>query len=332
MARPRIFVSSTYYDLKHVRSSLDTFIESLGFESVLSEKGNIAYAPDVPLDESCYRELANVDIFVLIVGGRYGSAASGEDQKASAEFFDRYDSITKKEYDSAVERGIPTYILVETSVYSEFQTYLRNRDDTKTQYAHVDSVNIFRLLADILSKPRNNPVHTFERLPDIEGWLREQWSGLFRELLQRMTGEQEIATLSVQVQRLEGINETLQRYLETIMKKVSPEEAPQMIETERKRLEELEQLEKIRGNPFFTEVLRGALISPDQFRYFLLQADSVDDLAGEIAMTTLTSIAPKRVRDCAEEGLGLEELNELRELVGREKFAPYSEELKHRSD
>lgn len=56
MARPRIFVSSTYYDLKHVRSSLDNFIEALGFDSVLSEKGDIAFSPDAPLDESCYRE------------------------------------------------------------------------------------------------------------------------------------------------------------------------------------------------------------------------------------------------------------------------------------
>ena len=62
MARPRVFVSSSYYDMKHVRSSLDNFIESLGFESVLSEKGDIAYSPDVPLDESCYREASSADI------------------------------------------------------------------------------------------------------------------------------------------------------------------------------------------------------------------------------------------------------------------------------
>ena len=52
MAKPRVFISSTYYDLKHVRSSLENFVESLGFEAILSEKGSITYSHDIPLDES----------------------------------------------------------------------------------------------------------------------------------------------------------------------------------------------------------------------------------------------------------------------------------------
>ena len=51
MARPRVFISSTFYDLKHVRASLDLFIEGLGYDSILSEKGDIAYTPDRALRE-----------------------------------------------------------------------------------------------------------------------------------------------------------------------------------------------------------------------------------------------------------------------------------------
>jgi hypothetical protein len=100
MAKPRVFLSSSYYDLKHFRASLDIFIERLGFESILSEKGNIAYNPDLPLDESCYREAQTADIFVLLIGGRYGSEISGERRTAGHKFFERYDSITKKEYET----------------------------------------------------------------------------------------------------------------------------------------------------------------------------------------------------------------------------------------
>ena len=102
MARPRVFISSTYYDLKHLRSAFESFLEQFGFEPVLSEKGSIAYTPDVPLDASCYREIEQVDIFILIVGGRYGSersfGESAKDKKAKKAFYDKYDSITREEF------------------------------------------------------------------------------------------------------------------------------------------------------------------------------------------------------------------------------------------
>ena len=146
MARPRIFVSSTYYDLKHLRSSLENFVKSLGFDAVLSEKGKIAYTPDVPLDESCYREVGTADIFVLIVGGRYGSEVSATRTALLKTFFDRYNSITRGEYNAALDRDVPTYVLIERSVCAEYETYLKNKDNNEITYAHVDSVNIFDLL------------------------------------------------------------------------------------------------------------------------------------------------------------------------------------------
>ena len=76
MAKPRVFVSSTYYDLKYIRASLAEFIESLGFEAILHERGAIPYLPNIDLDESCRIELQNADIVILIIGGRYGSPSS----------------------------------------------------------------------------------------------------------------------------------------------------------------------------------------------------------------------------------------------------------------
>ena len=127
MARPRVFVSSTYYDLRHIRASLETFIESLGYEPILSEKGEIAYAPSIALDESCYREAAGSDILVLVIGGRYGAERSESRVALQHGFFDRYDSITKLEYKNAVENNVPVYILVDAQVHAEYQTFQKNR-------------------------------------------------------------------------------------------------------------------------------------------------------------------------------------------------------------
>ncbi len=249
MARPRVFVSSTYYDLKHLRSSLENFIQSLGFDAILSEKGKIAYMPDLPLDESCYKEVGTADIFVLIIGGRYGSEVSATKTGVPKTFSDRYNSITRGEYRSAVERDVPTYVLVERSVYAEYETYLQNKHNKRISYAHVDSVNIFELIEDILSQPRNNPIQQFDRYSEVEAWLREQWAGLFRELLQRVQSQTQIASLQAQVAQLAELNTTLKRYLEEIVSKIAPRESQRLIKTETKRLEDAKVRALIRKIP-----------------------------------------------------------------------------------
>jgi hypothetical protein len=255
MAKPRIFISSTYYDLKHIRSSLELFVESFGYEPVLSEKGDIAYTPDQPLDESCYREAISADIVVLIIGGRYGSEVSGSSGKPSRSFFDRYESITRKEFESSHNEGIPIYILIEKGVYSEYQTFQQNKENKTIKYAHVDSVNVFRLIEEILAKPRNNPISTFERFSEIEIWLREQWAGYFRELLRARSQQRQLLAISGQVNELKSINETLKTYLEAVMKGVSKDESTKLIESEEKRLEEAKKWEKLSKNQWCNYVL-----------------------------------------------------------------------------
>ncbi|MDK7489347.1 DUF4062 domain-containing protein [Bacillus paranthracis] len=41
MARPRVFISSTFYDLKYVREDIARCVRDLGYESILFEKGEI---------------------------------------------------------------------------------------------------------------------------------------------------------------------------------------------------------------------------------------------------------------------------------------------------
>jgi len=237
MAKLRVFISSTFYDLKYVRSSIEGFVERMGYEPTLSENGRIAYDPDIPLDESCYREASTADIFVLIVGGRYGSLASDDRTELSGDFYERYESITKKEYESAAKREIPMYILVESQVMSEFETYRKNKNNKNIDYAHVDSVNVFRFLDIILSRRRNNPVYQFSHYNEIESWLKEQWSGYFRELINRRSESKQLLSLNDKVAELSAINTSLQRYLEEVVSSLStPEKAQEIIKSEHKKL------------------------------------------------------------------------------------------------
>ncbi|MCZ0925353.1 DUF4062 domain-containing protein [Vibrio diabolicus] len=240
MAKLKVFVSSTYYDLKHVRSYVGDFIEKIGYEAVMSEKGRIAYTPESALDISCYRDAEACDLFVLIVGGRYGSAISNTDSvKLDKDFYTRYESVTRKEFDSAHSRDVPTYILVDKSVMSEYETFKKNRDNNTINYAHVDSVNIFLFLDEVLNKKRNNPVFHFEQAQDIEEWLKNQWSGHFKDMLEKKSQNQQLNSLSKQVKELKGVTNSLQRYLEEIIQKVAGVDAQQIIDSEhQKQLQE----------------------------------------------------------------------------------------------
>jgi|GEM_PF-716619 len=238
MAKPRVFVSSTYYDLRHIRDRLETFIESFGYDAVLFESGDIAFRHDAPLDESCYAEIRNCHILVLIVGSRYGSAASTEqipdDKREDAYAF--YNSITKNEYLAARERDIPVFIFVEKNVLAEFRTFKLNKKSKLVKYAHVDSVNVFLLLEDIISQRTNNFVRDFERFDDIAEWLRDQWAGLFAEQLSRRQAEAQLKGLSTQVAELAQVTNVLKKYNESIIRKLQPKESSRIISRERQAI------------------------------------------------------------------------------------------------
>ncbi len=254
-------MSSTYYDLKYVRSSLELFIYSLGFDPVLSEYGGIAYEPDKALDESCYREVQNCDIYVLIIGGRYGSEVSETRKEQRRAFFEGYESVTKKEYHFALVKDIPIYVLIDKSVFAEYQTYLKNPSNEGIFFAHVDHAGVFRLVDQVLSQRRNNPMQTFDRPSEIEDWLRSQWAGLYRELLDRRMQQKQITSLSQKVNELGEVSRTLKRYLEDLIANLNPEKAKGIIREESERLAEAELVSKIMQNDFmelFVDGTKGA--------------------------------------------------------------------------
>jgi nucleoside 2-deoxyribosyltransferase len=172
MTRPRVFISSTFYNLQHVRNDLDKFVRDLGYEPVLNERGSIPYAHREKLEESCYREINNCDIVVAIIGGRFGAPSQHEPY-----------SISQMELRTATELGKPLFIFVEQGVLHEFKTYQQNKTNSSIRYAAVDDVRIYAFLDEVESLPKNNATAPFGSVQDITDYLREQWAGLFQRFL-----------------------------------------------------------------------------------------------------------------------------------------------------
>jgi hypothetical protein len=186
------------------------------------------------------------------------------------------------EHKAAVDADIPVYVLVDRAVYSEFQTYNKNKTSRDIVYAHVDSVNVFVFIESILAQSRNNPIQQFDRPSDIEGWLREQWAGLFRELLRKKSSQMQIASLSAQVQALSEVNVTLRRYLEEVMAKVAPQDARKLIKSESLRLDEVERLLKLRENGFVKFMMRNAGVEVSPVEAILRTAKTPEELIASI--------------------------------------------------
>lgn len=173
MARPRVFISSTYYDLKQTRENLDQFLHSLGYDTVRNEHGDIPYGNKEELEKYCYKEVSNIDILVSIIGGRFGSDAKDSEW-----------SISNEELRTAINSGKQVYIFIEKSVYNEYGTYLLNKDNEGTKYRYVDDVRIYQFIEEIHKLTTNNNIKTFDSSSEIQEYLKEQFAGLFQSFLE----------------------------------------------------------------------------------------------------------------------------------------------------
>ena len=202
MAKPRVFVSSTFYDLRQVREDLDRFISELGYEAVLHEAGEIAFGKDSPPEGYVHREIEMCDILVCVIGGRFGT----ESQEKPGS------SITQLELRTAIENQVQVFIFIEQGVHSEYGTYSLNKENAGIKYRFVDDPRVFEFIESVHQLPRNNPIASFQTASDIVEFLRNQWAGLFQRFLQDQKRLQEIRALE-EIKSVAGTLDQLVRFL-----------------------------------------------------------------------------------------------------------------------
>ena len=187
MTCPRIFVSSTFYDLKHVREIIRKFILDQGYEPVLSEFSDVFYKPSDTVQNSCLKEVSNCDLFVLIIGKRYGAPFPGVSL-----------SITHKEYLEAQNVGTPIYSFVDIDVLHDYEFYLKNDRSTTFQFRVVQEKEVFDLIDEVQRASKDNSLIPYSSIDDILQHLKKQWAKLLKSFLvsqKIMTPEKESVLL-----------------------------------------------------------------------------------------------------------------------------------------
>jgi hypothetical protein len=170
--KPTVFISSTCYDLLQVRKNISDFVSEIGFEPLDSTTLDFPADPKVHSYEACTEAVAQADILILVIQGRYGGTVPRSGV-----------SITTEEYRVAFHNHIPIFTFVHRTVWDLLQVWKKNPDADYSPY--VDDKGVFNLIDESRKQARNNWIWTFDTAQDIVSTLKSQWAFLFAQLLQR---------------------------------------------------------------------------------------------------------------------------------------------------
>lgn len=167
---PTAFLSSTCYDLKQIRTDIKKFFEeNLGFDIFLSEYTSFPVNPETTAVDSCLEAVKKyADLFILVVGGRYGYVT------------DKGKSVTNLEYLTAREKHIPIYVFIDKKVLNIMGIWKSNPNADFSSV--VDSNKVFEFI-DSLRNKENIWVYEFEFAQDIILTLKRQIAYLFLDML-----------------------------------------------------------------------------------------------------------------------------------------------------
>ena len=237
MAKPRVFVSSTYYDLKYVREKLETFFITFGMEPILFERDKVYYDPSMPPTESCYSEIESCHMFVLIVGGRYGTVPK---EQTSVPIEAPY-SVTQNEYEKAKKLNIPTYIFVDKKVWIEYDFYCKNINNNpeKLTYPNTDDIRVF----EFISTFDQLAIKEFERIEDIENFLTNQLSGMLFRHLEYIKNKHDTQEIKTTIEEIQTVSNSMKEMLNAIGKQLlqskGKDKYEQLVEKQRKDIIDL---------------------------------------------------------------------------------------------
>lgn len=184
MAVPRVFISSTFYDLQQVRFNIGDFITNLGYAPVMHERAGVAYTQNEPLEQDCYHELASCDIVVCIIGNHFGSRSAGNEL-----------SITMNEIQTAIKNRKKVYIFIAKDVYIENRTYEYNKENGDFKSAYTDNLKIHEFISELKNNNRVL-IASFETTDEIISTLKLQFAGLFQNLLAHESSKSETAVVA----------------------------------------------------------------------------------------------------------------------------------------
>jgi len=152
--RLRIFISSTVKDFRPVRADLRRWLHARDVEVRASEDDRFPVAENVSSHGACLHAVEGCHVFVLLLGDRWGGPYEATEK-----------SITRREFEEALDLQIPTICLVRRDV-NDLAVQWSRRELVDPPFKDTDKVVDF---IDFVRKDRKN------------NWFHSTWDGSFYE-------------------------------------------------------------------------------------------------------------------------------------------------------
>lgn len=196
MEKPRVFISSTIYDFKDLRSAIKYFLEENNFEVVTSENATFENPNKKNSYEACLDAIETCDYFVLLIGSRIGGKykyikADGKTEQITitrAEYRKAYtlfkqgkiriiNFVRKEIYDVKEDRKGLEQVLLKLKIKEEDKSPIKEHESKIIK----DAGEIFRFLEEVGKNaemkaaielewkeyPSGNWIYQFESFNDI---------------------------------------------------------------------------------------------------------------------------------------------------------------------
>ena len=180
-APKRIFLSSTCIDLKDARADFKSLLEGLGYSVLASEYPDFPVNPGLHNHDNCILTVDIADLYLLIIGDRYGSAYEGTllpnnpfvpDAGTSRERNAQDDetppaiSVTWHEYLRALEKEKDVLILIRKEIWDQRSVFKAARavnESLADEAAKILNIppGLLDFIEFVLAQKRRNWIHTF---------------------------------------------------------------------------------------------------------------------------------------------------------------------------
>lgn len=143
MKKIKVFISSTIYDFRDLRSALKYWLNEMGVEVQLSENPDFQIDPVSNSYESCLKNIENCDYFLLLIGSRVGGWYNQVDKI----------SITQAEYRKAYELAKQDKIKIISFIRKDIYNIRLERSELCKFLEKENKISEEKTKTDIINHP-----------------------------------------------------------------------------------------------------------------------------------------------------------------------------------